>query len=294
MRTAQTASFTPPTPQQVHELIERHPAHAPSPWASAWPWAVVLVLVVLSAAVPAPGLSLLPWLGLAGAFAWFAWQRRQFTQLTTRTQDVQALATLRRDAQALRDAWRLLPKLTRMPPLFGSTVFVIGECLDRLRCYEQAIVVYDHLIDRLPEDGSDAAMIRLRRAMAELQCDRLLDADDTLRRMKGAVEAGQFAQPVPALYRLAELMQQVHTHHYAEAMHDAPRLVRQLRPLGVTAGYGFALAALACRMLQDHAQVAGADDAARRWWSRATLLVPVTRLTERFPAVGVLAEATHE
>lgn len=295
MSSTKAVSFSPPTPQQVRDWLESHPARSPSPWVSAWPWAVVVAGVVLASLSPGPGLSLLPWLALAGALGWFSWQRRQQAQLVAQAQDVRAMALMRQDVQALREAWRLLPRLTHVPPMFGGNVFVLAECLDRLGCYEQAIVAYDHLIDRLPEKGPDAATLQLRRAMAELQCERLLDADNTLRRLRGPVESGMYPQPIPALYRLAELMQQVHTHHYAEAVRGAPRLIRQLRPLGVSAGFGFALVALACRMLDDHAvDCHDAPEAAVRWWKRATLLVPAARLVERFPSLAVLSEAGHE
>lgn len=276
--------FTPPTPQQVRDLLEQHPAHAPPPWTVLWPWAVVLGATVLAMVVRDPLLSVLPWLALTWAIGWQMWRRRVFRKFDEQAQKVQEAAALRQSVHALREAWRLLPRLTSSLPLYGTTVAVMGDCLDRLRCYESAIVIYDHLIDRLPDDNSDAALIRIRRAMAELQTDQTLDADDTLRRLRGVIESGRHGDTVTAMYRLAMLVQQVHTHHYAEAVEGARRMIRTLRPLGALAGYGYALIGAAHHHTADTRRAAW-------WWCQASRLIPAVDLIQRFPALGVMAES---
>ncbi len=278
-----TSNFTPPTAEQVRELLDTHVARPPSPVMLLLPWAVLLTAAVLAAVVRDPVLALLPWLALAGVLGWFAWRGYTLRKLDAQARQVQELAALLHWVRALRQAWRLLPQLTATPPLYGKTVVVIADCLDRLRCYDAAVVAYDHLIDRLPEDGPDAMLMRIHRAIAELQNDQLLDADETLRRLRAPIESGEFGQPLPAFYRLAVLAQQVYTHHYAEAVVGSRRLLRQLRPLGASAGFGHALVALAYRMLEGQPDHPEAQRLARLWWSRATLLVPVEALLHRFP-----------
>ncbi len=113
----------------------------------------------------------------------------------------------------------------------------------------------------------------IHRAIAKLLCDHLTDADDALRKKRGAAE--QYPDtPIAAAYRYAALVQQVQTNHFADAVAASDDLVVQLRPLGVEAGYGYALMALSHHMT-------GADGAAA-WWSRATTLLPPATLTERF------------
>jgi tetratricopeptide (TPR) repeat protein len=283
--------FTPPSPEQVRDLLDEHPVRPSSPLVMAAPWAVLLLAAVLAVVVRHPALAMLPWLALAGVFGWFIWRAASLRRLDREARQVQEAAALLHWVKALRAAWRLLPRLTATPPLYGSTVVVIADCLDRLRCYEAAVVAYDHLIDRLPDDGPDAALMRIHRAIAELQSDQLLDADDTLRRLRGPIEAGQYPQPLPAFYRLAVLLQQVHTHHYTEAVEGSRRMLRDLRPLGASAGFGHALLALAFHMLDGQPGHPDARRYARAWWGRATLLVPPGALIHRFPALQTLTTA---
>lgn len=286
-------NFTPPTPQQVRELLDNHPASAPPMWIQAVPWGILLLTALLAVATRDPIMATLPWLALGGVIGWHVYRSRMLRSLEARSRQIQELAALLHWTDALRKAWRLLPRLTATPPLYGSTVAVIADCLDRLGCYEAAVLAYDHLIERLPEDGPDAVVIRIHRAIAEVQGDQLLDADQTLRRLRGPIESGQYPPPLPAFYRLATLVQQVHTHHYAEAVADSRRMLRDLRPLGASAGFGHALVALAYHMLDGQAAQPDARRRAGIWWNRATLLVPAAALTRRFPALEVMVQP-HE
>jgi len=129
--------------------------------------------------------------------------------------------------------------------------------------------------------------LRTFRAICALHADRLADADDTLRQLRGLI-APYAKGAVGAAYRLAELTQHVRTHHYTEGLERADRMLEDLRPLGVEAGYGHALIALC------HQEDRADRDAATRqqqvdlWWRRATLLLPAAALTERYPELNRL------
>src|SRR5690606_19761282 len=129
------------------------------------------------------------------------------------------------------------------------------------------IVAYDYLIDRLVPDDPAAVQFQVLRSLAQLSAERLTDADDTLRRLRGVIGRYQNT-PVGAAYRLAQLLQQVRTHHYQQAIDESDTLVDALRPLGVQAGYGHALMALAHQQLAKHTQQVAPDDV-QRWWYRA-------------------------
>ena len=76
----------------------------------------------------------------------------------------------------------------------------------------------------------------------------------------------------------------------------APR--GEQRPLGVEAAYGHALMALAHHQLAQRPQPAKTDDVEPMdhntltliWWQRATLLLPVQALVQRFAELQTLAE----
>jgi len=134
--------------------------------------------------------------------------------------------------------------------------------------------------------------IGVSRANAALGADRLSDADDSIRRLRGAVEAFPDTT-ISATYRLAQLAQQVRTHHFAEGVKENDDLLDALRPLGVEAGYGHALMAL-CHYHDptqgETADDATAHDAAKQWWGRATLLLPSHTLLSRYPELKPLTE----
>jgi hypothetical protein len=212
------------------------------------------------------------------------WRVRNLDRRTTEAQD---LALLRNHPLSLRRAWDLLPHVAAMPSLHGRTVALIAMNLDQLSEYDSALVAYDELIDRLPEQHPASVQFRINRVILHLFTDRLIDADDELRRLRGLVE--RFARTaVSAGYRLAELVQSVRTNHFADAVVHADSLVTDLRPLGIEAGYGHALMALSFHQLA----TAGDDAAARqtsRWWRRATILLPVPQLVRRFAELEPLA-----
>lgn len=283
------STFRPPTPEQFEQYLQRYSPQPPSAWEARLPIlgiGVVLLLVVIF-----DGLALLlPWLVLIGLLIYFSVRAKRAKAIEQQAVRIHELAMLRKYPQALRDAWRLLPALTKHPTLYVRTVAMMAHCLDQLRAHDAAIVGYDQLLGHLPDEHPGSVQLRIQRAIAALFADRLTDADDALRRVRNII--GPYAgTPVAALYRLAVLIQDVYTHHYTDAVEQAGDIADALRPLGVEAGFGHALMALCYQ--QDRA----ADDpdaqrqAQTRWWKQATTLIPEAALIERFPQLASLKEA---
>jgi len=302
-------NFTPPTAEQVRQHLADNPAEAPSPWIGRLP---LLALVVLAGLVlltdPAIALPVGALL-LAGALGAMVWRSRYLRRLRQALQQCQEAALLRHYRWALSRAWRLLPQVRRQPQLHGRTVALLGHLLDELACYEAALTVYDHLLPRLNEDHPGRVQLQTQRAVAALGCDQLTDAYDALRVVSHHIDPAE-RTPTSAGYHLAVLFQQVRTHHYREAIEPGEDLLPALRPLGVEAGYGHALMAFSHRQLREirpsgeapadqvgeeaETPEAGLDHTAlmRRWWDRATLLLPPAAIVHRFPELAPLAEET--
>jgi hypothetical protein len=286
--------FAPPSPEQFEEHLRSHPPNPPSKWQMRAPLLVAAVLLGMSLALTGPVAALLPWTALAWLFG-HNWVRAQrATRLEAQVRKSQEIAMLRRYPQSLREAWRILPQATPSPALHSQTVAMIAHCLDSLCCYDAAIVGYEYLLERLPPGEPIAVHIGVSRANAALGAERLSDADDSIRRLRGAVE--QFKDTtIGAAYRLAQLAQQVRTHHFAEGAGENGDLLEALRPLGVEAGYGHALMALCHYHLRNNGEDTNTDmspDTAMLWWDRATLLLPPTTLLQRYPELAPLTEMT--
>ena len=277
------SSFTPPTAEQIGERLQQC---APQQASRFWSIAPLVVLgVVAGFTFTSSGIlaALMPFVIVIGLMFAMGWRVRSLRRLEQRAVRVPELAMMRYDVQALRLGWRLLPQLRTLHELHGRTVAVMAMCLDQVGAYEAAIVAYDDLILRLPSDHPTTLQLVIQRTIVQLMCDDLTDADDALRRLRGMVEP--FAStPIGASYHLAGLLQQVQTHHFADALDHAENLVEQLRPLGIDAGYGYALMALS------HYKTNGPD--ADTWWSHATMLLPPATLIARFSQLGAIRDLT--
>ena len=233
----------------------------------------------------APTNMLLPMLALIGVFSYLAYRVRAAQRLEQRVMHMQEAAMRQEFPTALRLGWELVPSLTTVPQLHGRTISYIGHCLDQVKSYEAAIVAYDFLLERMPEDNLASAQLRIRRAIAQLLCDRLADADDALRRMRGFMQ--QFAQTtLGAAYRMAQLIQLVRTNHFAEMVAESDDLVEHLRPLGIEAD---------ARAAERNVKLGRGDqpdehEQAQLWWSRATGLMSPQRLVDRFEELSPIAQ----
>jgi len=282
-------SFTPPTAEQAHRYLDRYPPRGASKLLAWVPIIALGAAMMVSMTVESDWAAVLPWLTIAVVFVGLAMKMRQTRRLEKRITEVQEMALLRQYDKALRVVWRMVPSLAILPVLHGQAVILIAHCLNQIRSYEAAIAVYDYLINRLPTHDPITAQLRLKLAAAQLATDRLADADDTLRRLRGQIETLN----VPALeaeYRLVCLIQQVRTNHWSDAATQAnEHWIDQLRPLGLEAGFGYALLALS-HLKQGSPQNPSENDQAEAWWSRATLLLPVRVLVDRFEELDQIAQ----
>lgn len=296
--------FDPPTAAQLAEHLQRHPAVNVGPWQQRGPLLMVVAIAGLALLMMGqPGFALLPLLALLALMAYLSGQARSAAELQARAVRAWELAMIRRYREALGQAWELLPACKTKPELHGRAVTVIAHILSELGKDEAAEVAYEHLIDRLPPDHPLALRLTLQRAMAALTTDRLADGDRILRKLRGQAEARNDPGLAAAL-RLARLVQDVQTGHYADAVAEASDTADTLVPMGIEAGYGYALLALCHHVLAKHS--AALDDAerhtytqqAKRYWDQATLLIPPAALVYRYPELQKLltldAEQTHE
>lgn len=284
--------FSPPSAEQFDERLRTYPPKPLTKWQMRAPLLVAAAFLGMSLATSGPVSALLPWVGLGWLFGHNWVRSRRAMSLEGQVRRSQEVAMQRRYPQALREAWRVLPLATPAPNLHNQTVAMIAHCLDSLGSYDAAIVGYDYLLQRLPKGEPITVHIGVSRANAVLGAGRLSDADDSIRRLRGAVE------PYPdttlsAAYRLAQLAQQVRTHHFAEGAGENGDLIEALRPLGVEAGYGHALMALCYYHQKDDGsgpEVQPANQSTRLWWERATLLLPEATLLKRYPELEPLTE----
>ncbi len=279
--------FVPPTGQQIRSFLARYPARESSKWALWTPLVVLVVILIVSVVSTHPLAAVLPWLGVAGVLVTLARRATRIRRLQHRVLRTQELAMLRYWPQCLRMGWRTLPALESQPDLHARVVTAMAVSLDQVKAYEAAIEAYRFLIQELPSDQPGTVQLRVQCAIAELADGRLSDADDTLSRLRPAL--GKFPHtPISAGYHLARLIQQVRTNHWAEAAEGSTAMIDHLRPLGVDAGFGYALTALAYHRLEG-GQGEPVDRPATKWWSYATTLLPRGVLIDRFPELEPLS-----
>ncbi len=317
--TTASTGFRPPTAQKVQELLAKHSLRPANRWAN---WAPILIVggaMLISFRLP-EGLSLLVLMGaVVGVMVYVGQRVQRVRDLERRVGQVQELALMRQYPDALRQAWRLFPDLATVAELHHRLAATMAQCLDHVRAHEAALVIHDYLLTRLPEAHPATVQLRVVHAVAKLSSDQLADGDDELRRLRAAGvgqaledeghAAAQLSRVTRAGYRFALLLQNIQTNHFDDAIAMAPSLVGWLRPLGVEAGHGYGLMALAYHHLSSRAgtqpeaseAAEGADEdrrsyaadlaeAARQWWSRATLLLPVDALVYRHPVLEDMSQ----
>ena len=253
--------------------------------------------MVLGASVlGGPAGVVLPWVALGvliGGFVWLARKNRDRQRLAAGVEHVGELSARRHHAAALRQAWMMLPRAVRLPGLHVRLVTIMGQALAGVRRYDAALRCYDDAIRDLQPGHPIAIQLHIAKAQAQLHTEHLSDADDTLRRLRGTADVDGKGQghPVSAAYATAKLLQAVKTHHYSDAIEEGGRdgeaWLERLRPLGVEAGYGYGMLTLCFAELasraEDQEQREGWWEAARRWWGRATLLMPRQAIMYRVP-----------
>lgn len=290
--------FEPPTADQLAEHLAANPPAPSAGWRNYLPIMILAVVGLAVLASSSPALALLPWVGLLGAMMFLSGRVRAAQALEQRVMRAWELSMIRRYREALGRAWDLLPACRTRPELHGRVVTVMAHILGELGCDEAAEVAYGYLLDRLPPDHPLALRLRVQRAIAALRADRLADADDALRKLRAQAE-GSGDDTLAASYRMARLVQDVRTGHFADAAEQADQTADALRPLGVEAGYGHGLLALCFHQLALHDPAADAGrrqqltEAAGRWWRHATLLIPPSALMFRHAELAALDHASR-
>jgi tetratricopeptide (TPR) repeat protein len=244
--------------------------------------AIVALVVLLLVGGRHPVLALAPWGGLLGLMGWLVYQRHTLLRARRSLNEMRELTMLRRNRRAAQMAYRLIPQLRVWPDFHAQAVMLLADNCMQIEAWEPAIGTYDFLLERLDQEGPTTQVLRAQRTLGLLHDDRLADADAELRRLGHHAHAPLAA----ALHRAAELYRRVKTHHDPQALAETDRqaLRRTLSPLGVEAGYYYALIAEACRR-------AGRADLAAPWWRDATLLLPPQRIASHVPETAPLAES---
>ena len=199
---------------------------------------------------------------------------------------------MRRTAETVAPLHRLMSRPMRGPENRLRAMLLLGGVLSRLDRHDDALSVYDELIDTEGLAGPGGAVVKLARASEMLRADHLYDADraiNDLRRLldRGGVAAemarfdtGLVARPDPAALaglRLLELHRDVKTGHNAEAVdHFTAELPDLRRGLGHRVADAHALIAIAAHRLNRPA------DAQARF-ADATALAPLSELVKRYP-----------
>jgi len=280
-----------PTAEQVAAHATHFMPQAGPVWVTHAPLIVLVAAVLLAILIPPPIGALLPWLALLGVLIHGSARLRGLRDLERVANAIAEQAMLRRYRPALRRAWLVLPRLVRHPSLHGRVVATMAHCLDDLGAHESAMAAYDHLLAGMPDAGPATMHVRISRAIAALRTDHLADGDEALRRSRGAIGL-YLGTPIGGAFRMAQLVQDVRTHHYTDALEFAPTLVDDLRPLGIEAGFGYALMALCMSNARPADPAAAAQvEPPTRWWSRATTLLPAEQLVREFPELEPLARS---
>ncbi|MFI4860235.1 MAG: hypothetical protein ACIAXF_06090 [Phycisphaerales bacterium JB063] len=292
MNTTNPNQFDPPSAEKLAQHLAAHPPVAQRSirgWMLMVMAGALMLAMLLTAVVPM--LSVLLLLAPLGLVWYLASRAQRARELHERVARVWELAMLRQHREALRRAWTLLPSVCPHAELHLRCVAVIAHTLDDLAHYSSAIVAFDYLLERLPASHPMALQTGVQRANAALCDDRLADADDALRKLRGSIEQLP-PGPIPAGYQLAKLVQDVRTGHYAEAADHADDTAAKLKPLGVHAGYGYGLLAYCQHQLairnNDPPAAAQQQRTADHHWHNATLLIPPAALAYRYRELAAL------
>ncbi len=187
------------------------------------------------------------------------------------------LVQLRRWPQASAILTQILSQPVRTPAMRFEALLYLATVLARNERFDDAIAVYDHLLESNRMDTNTERAIKLGRAMALLRQDRLVDADRAI----GDLRRGE-AREISGGLALIEIYRDIKTGHPAEAI-ELFELRRTLMrdQLGHRVGDAHALVAKAYDLLDQ-------IDAAQRELTNATRLVSIEDLLRRYPELSDL------
>jgi tetratricopeptide (TPR) repeat protein len=271
--------------------------HAGTFVTAAWIGVVIAWLVGVSAAGQT-ALIAVAWLATIGGASLNWWANRARRDEQTELLAIEDLLALKRVEQvAPRLHWIMLRPM-RAPEGRLRALLLLATTLTRMQRYDDAILVYNELIETERVAGPGGAMVKLGRAMAMLHADHLYDADRAINDLRRLIDRGgagvemlQMDDSVPApaadpmsiaALRLVELFRDVKTGHFAEAIdlfHAHRDTIR--RGLGHRVAEAHALAAVA------YDRASRPADAARAF-ADATALQPMAELLNRYVEVRPL------
>jgi len=203
--------------------------------------------------------------------------RRQRAEIR-RVEALEELVQLRRWAEGAGLAQDILTQPARSPQLRAQVLLLFAAILARYGKFEDAIAVYNHLLETIRFDDLTAHGIRLGRAMAMLREDHLVDADGAISELRRATPDKQSAG-----LALVELYRDVKTGHPNEAIEEFQRALPLFREqLGHRTGDAYGLLAKAYDLLNRPAD-------AQIAYENSTLLTTSTELLRRYPELASLA-----
>jgi tetratricopeptide (TPR) repeat protein len=221
---------------------------------------------------------------IAGAWVFNgALTSREFRTQQRQIDAIQELIQLHRWPEAAIQVQDFLSRPARTAGARGQAMLFLAMVLARYHRFEEAITVYDHILDELEMDDAADHTVKLGRAMAMLRADNLLDADRAIAELRRDMRTGAGGGELAAL-ALVEIYRDVKTGHPVEAleMFDL-RLADLRRYLGHRLGDVWALAARAYDLLQRKPEAQAA-------FENATVLLPLPELIRRYPEIAALKD----
>lgn len=204
------------------------------------------------------------------------------------------LITLRRWPEAGVALQDLLSQPMRSQGSRVQALIYLSGLLGRYHRFEDAIQVYDQLLNDYTLDPRTQHALKLGRAMNFLRNDQLFDADRAIADLRRDVrrstvdeEGEQATAPQPAQsagLALLEMYRDVKTGHPEEALQIFKQSRDDIRrQFGHRVADAYALAARAYDLLNR-------DDEAKQAFADATILAPLAELTRRYPEVQAVAK----
>ncbi|MHB1155337.1 MAG: hypothetical protein ACYC26_00720 [Phycisphaerales bacterium] len=273
----------PPTAEQLRDRVRANlPVQSPARRYAFFALIGLLLGSLLLGSIQ-PGLQAVLLLAALSLVIWMFIQRRAAEQVQRQIQQLHELVVLRHDAPAATLAWSLIPKVRHLPDAHVQTVMLLAVSCARLDAYDAALAAHHYLLEHIPSRHPTSLLIRLQQVMAMLHEDHLVDADAEIRRLSHADLPGTGH----AMLQLAMLYQQIKTHHHADAVTQADAVAPSLQPLGIEAGYGYAMLATAFHHTRQ-------PQPASNWWHQATLLMPPDVICHDIPETAVLLHLPAE
>jgi tetratricopeptide (TPR) repeat protein len=196
-----------------------------------------------------------------------------------RLEAIEELVQLRRWPEAAMMLQGALLRPARSPISRVQTLMYLTMVLTRYHRFDDAVMIYDYLLNEIRLDETGNHVIRLGRAMALLREDHLFDADRAIAELRRGDR-----DHASAGLALVEIYRDVKTGHPAEALETfEQRLPQMRRQLGHRIADAWALAARAYDLLGQQAQAKSA-------YENATLLAPHAELQRRYPELKPMAE----